>query len=242
MECPRCRLLSPPEALRCDCGWDFATQSMERSYLLPACQNQPALARLEHRMGGRIVDMVIAFAFIVVANAALQAPLSSNSSVETAVECMILGYLLFADGMKGGQSIGKRIFHTAVVDATTLTPCSLGQSAVRNISLLLLHILDWGFIFRAKRQRLGDRLAGTIVITTAPAPPKADVPETEGPPLSEDEVATTRQVYAGFSTSRLEELHESLEGLRPGAAQLVSEELEKRERAARGGGAASSSL
>ena len=32
--CPRCRLLNPPEALRCDCGYDFATQTVKSSYLV----------------------------------------------------------------------------------------------------------------------------------------------------------------------------------------------------------------
>lgn len=31
--CPRCRLINPPEAERCDCGWDFVTQTQERSYI-----------------------------------------------------------------------------------------------------------------------------------------------------------------------------------------------------------------
>lgn len=33
-ECPRCRLLNPDEALRCDCGYDFASRRVEQSYLL----------------------------------------------------------------------------------------------------------------------------------------------------------------------------------------------------------------
>jgi hypothetical protein len=32
--CPRCRLYSPPEALRCDCGYDFATRTVKQSYAL----------------------------------------------------------------------------------------------------------------------------------------------------------------------------------------------------------------
>jgi len=34
--CPRCRLVNPPEAERCDCGWDFVTQRQESSYLRKA--------------------------------------------------------------------------------------------------------------------------------------------------------------------------------------------------------------
>ncbi|MBN9523904.1 hypothetical protein J0H58_36240 [bacterium] len=31
--CPRCRLVNPPAAQRCDCGYDFLTQTVEQSYL-----------------------------------------------------------------------------------------------------------------------------------------------------------------------------------------------------------------
>jgi hypothetical protein len=31
--CPRCRLLSPDSAMRCDCGFDFPTQTMATSYV-----------------------------------------------------------------------------------------------------------------------------------------------------------------------------------------------------------------
>src|SRR3989442_9382747 len=31
--CPNCRLINPPTAERCDCGYDFSTGSMEKSYL-----------------------------------------------------------------------------------------------------------------------------------------------------------------------------------------------------------------
>ena len=33
-DCPQCGLMSPDEALRCDCGYDFVTHTMQASYLV----------------------------------------------------------------------------------------------------------------------------------------------------------------------------------------------------------------
>jgi hypothetical protein len=32
-ECPKCGLVNPPEAARCDCGYDFLERAMRQSYL-----------------------------------------------------------------------------------------------------------------------------------------------------------------------------------------------------------------
>ena len=31
-DCPKCGLVNPPTAQRCDCGWDFVSRSMQQSY------------------------------------------------------------------------------------------------------------------------------------------------------------------------------------------------------------------
>jgi len=33
MDCPNCKLVNPPTAARCDCGYDFQTHTIQRSYL-----------------------------------------------------------------------------------------------------------------------------------------------------------------------------------------------------------------
>jgi hypothetical protein len=33
-QCPKCGLFNPPDAARCDCGYDFASKSVKSSYLL----------------------------------------------------------------------------------------------------------------------------------------------------------------------------------------------------------------
>jgi len=33
MDCPNCKLVNPPNATRCDCGYDFQTRTIQQSYL-----------------------------------------------------------------------------------------------------------------------------------------------------------------------------------------------------------------
>jgi uncharacterized RDD family membrane protein YckC len=74
------------------------------------------------------------------------------------------GYLLVADALPGGQSVGKRIWKLSVVDAATGAPCTVWQSFVRNIFFLILGGIEWMVIFGEDRQRLGDKAAKTLVI------------------------------------------------------------------------------
>jgi uncharacterized RDD family membrane protein YckC len=71
---------------------------------------------------------------------------------------------LFADGMAGGQSFAKRWLGMHVIVESSGRPCSYWLSFLRNVTLWLLGPIDWIFIFGNKHQRLGDKLAGTIVV------------------------------------------------------------------------------
>ena len=73
-------------------------------------------------------------------------------------------YYFFADGMAGGQSYAKRWLGLHVLVENTRQPCTYWLSFLRNLPLWLLGPIDWIFIFGDKHQRLGDKLAGTIVV------------------------------------------------------------------------------
>lgn len=75
-----------------------------------------------------------------------------------------LCYYFLADCMPNGQSFAKQWLGTRVVDRLTGKPCTCGQSFVRNLFLFFLGPIDWVFIFGERNQRLGDKVAGTIVI------------------------------------------------------------------------------
>lgn len=119
-----------------------------------------ALASLGERLGAQLFDGVVTMMFMFVA-------IFLWGAVQgLAVLCLIAAaaYMLLADGLPGGQSLGKRVLGIAVIDRRTHRPCSYGESFVRNILLWLLGIIDWIFIFSPTRQRLGDMAASTIVV------------------------------------------------------------------------------
>jgi uncharacterized RDD family membrane protein YckC len=119
-------------------------------------------------------------------------------------------YLAFQDGINNGQSFGKRIMSMRVVNAETGEPCSYGKSIIRNLFITLMlvtvfvfvvlfalfvhsgfvilllviplvNMIDSLMILRDHRQRLGDRLAKTFVVTGNP--PKNGVPAAPPKPV-----------------------------------------------------------
>jgi len=51
MECPKCKLLNPEGAERCDCGYDFASGEMKASYLKAEQERRKARA-VAHPLAG----------------------------------------------------------------------------------------------------------------------------------------------------------------------------------------------
>lgn len=78
-------------------------------------------------------------------------------------------YWLFADSLPNGQSFGKKVFGIAVVNIKSDRNCSILESFIRNFVLIFAFpfsmILECLFVLLdSDRRRIGDKLAGTIVI------------------------------------------------------------------------------
>ena len=121
------------------------------------------LASLWERWFGQFLDTVI-YCVVIIAGVIL-ATFAGLTEVGVAIGIILsLLYLLFQDGLRNGQSYGKRIVKTKVIDSRSGSPCTFGQSFIRNLLLSILGFIDWIFIFGEKRQRLGDKAAKTFVV------------------------------------------------------------------------------
>lgn len=120
------------------------------------------LASVGDRILAQILDSMIAFAiglFFYYSAEALGGPLELGFG-------SLLLYLLGCDGLRGGQSLGKRMAKIAVVHFKTGQPCTYWQSVLRNLSLLIFSFIELALMDSKSRRRLGDYLAGTKVIRT----------------------------------------------------------------------------
>jgi uncharacterized RDD family membrane protein YckC len=133
------------------------------------------LASRSTRLAGQIIDGIVAVVPMVVV-AAFDDPELPASTLYLPALLFIIGYLLFADALPGGQSLGKRLLGIAVVDDASYAPCSVFQSFVRNLVAPILGVFDWVFIFGSRRRRLGDMVAGTIVVDRGSAYAELDRP------------------------------------------------------------------
>jgi uncharacterized RDD family membrane protein YckC len=104
--------------------------------------------------------------------------------------------LFFEDGVRNGQSLAKKLCSIRVINSQYGNPCSYRSSFLRNLlaPLPLVNLIDVLCIFGKKRQRLGDKIASTLVVRH----PQSDVEneETDKITMSDGRAQKTIAVFA----------------------------------------------
>ncbi len=75
--------------------------------------------------------------------------------------------LFFMDGFKNGQGIGKKLLSLQVLRLKDGKPATLKDSFIRRLTSIL-QPLDFFWTFGKRRQRMGDKLAETVVVKYEP--------------------------------------------------------------------------
>jgi uncharacterized RDD family membrane protein YckC len=167
---------SPPEAPPATSGWGpppaAAAEAAGRYPRAPLWPRFVA-ALVDGLIGGG--PMMLALGLFAGFSGGL---LDSNASAAPLAALAVAGllwalwYTFTKDGRAGGQSIGKRLMGLMVVHLPTSRPCTLAQSALRALVLVVLQMVPLvgvaiepvALLVAADGRRLGDKAAGTQVI------------------------------------------------------------------------------
>lgn len=87
--------------------------------------------------------------------------------------------MLFMDGFKNGQGLGKKLLSLQVLRLRDGNPCTFKDSFVRRLTAVF-QPLDFFWTLGKKQQRMGDKLAETVVVKYKPEQEQMEV-ETEDP-------------------------------------------------------------
>lgn len=88
---------------------------------------------------------------------------SGNLALQLVCFMLVLSYWLFKDGING-QSIGKRFVSIGTLEEQSRLRCNIFQSFARNVVMLVALPIDVLFGLRPDKRRLGDLIAGTVVV------------------------------------------------------------------------------
>ena len=156
--------------------------------------------------------------------------------------------LFFMDGFKNGQGVGKKLLSLQVLRLKDGKPCTLKDSFIRRLTSVF-QPLDAFWTFGKRRQRMGDKLAETVVVKLETELEEIEV-ETEDPEkVLENTIAemTNRlsearekvdasvgvekqfqQAYEGAVTQAERWQERAIISLKAGREDLAREDLEKR--------------
>ena len=124
----------------------------------------PELANPGKRYQGQFIDGLISLALFGASIYFFKSLHLDSPLIDVLIILIPFSYFALSDSLPKGQSLGKKLLNISVVSKETGKPCTVWQSLVRNMFTPILGAIDAIAILGRGRQRLGDMMAGTIVI------------------------------------------------------------------------------
>lgn len=131
------------------------------------------IAKKKFSIGSRLARMFALYVDILCLSACQMFLFFFYGAFESPPLFGILSYLLWIsgllgmDGIMGGRSIGKRLLALQVVRLKDGKPCTFRDSIVRRFTAIF-QPFDVLFAFGKNKQRMGDKLANTVVVQYRP--------------------------------------------------------------------------
>ena len=120
--------------------------------------------------------------------------------------------LLFIDGFQKGQGIGKQLLSLQVVRLKDGKPCTYKSSFIRRLSGIILQPFDLLWLIGEKQQRIGDKLAKTIVVKYEPQPEQSKYRTEDPETVLENVIAEMKHLFSEARkrfTGKVDAKHES---------------------------------
>ena len=106
----------------------------------------------------------------------------------------ILG-LLFIDGFQKGRGIGKQLLSVQVLRLKDGEPCTYKDSFIRRLAGLILQPFDLLWLMGEKQQRIGDKLAETVVVKYEPQPEQMATKTEDPEDVLENVIAEMKNLF-----------------------------------------------
>jgi hypothetical protein len=103
MDCPRCKLVNPATAVRCDCGYDLQTGTMQDSYLTERDKHLP---RQNLGIAGAVLAILLTMEFMLRLSSAAVARHSVALGALSVI--LVIAALRFWLWVLNGRGIARR--------------------------------------------------------------------------------------------------------------------------------------